>query len=218
MDSLILLLSSVNKLSLFIFFVGLIFFSVELYQLLKEKEKKAKPQIPQFNIKDFEKKNIEIKKSSVNIKKHNIISRLNIHLILTIILFVMTVFFFILSIISIKNNKKKQSVKNEIVYSEIQSKGIKLFSRDLLKEFNELDITQLPVNTEIIIGIETIPGSDIDRARIKINEKEWTIKHITTLFDKTKKVFYTNYIIATGESKLTIDAQLHSFADGWLGD
>jgi len=218
MESFILLLSSINKLSLFVFFIGLVFFSFELYQLLKEKEKRSKPQIPQFNVKDFDKKNVELKKSTVILKKNNIISRLNIHLVLAIILFFMTVFFFILSIISIKTNKNKDNVKTEVVYSEIQSKGIKLYSRDFLKELNEQDIARLPANTEIAIGIETIPGSDIDRARIKINEKEWAIKHITTLFDKTKKVFYTNYIIATGESKLSIDAQLHSFADGWLGD
>ena len=62
MESFILLLSSINKLSLFVFFIGLVFFSFELYQLLKEKEKRSKPQIPQFNVKDFDKKNVELKK------------------------------------------------------------------------------------------------------------------------------------------------------------
>lgn len=219
MDALTVFFSSVNKLSFFVFLLGLFFFCFELYILIKEKEKKLKPQIPQFNVKDFDKKNVaSIINQPIVKKKDNIISRFNVHLVLAAILFVMTIFFFFLSVVSIKTSKEKIVTKTEVVYSEIQSKGIKLYSHNFLKELNEQDLVRLPSGSDIVIGIETINGADIDRARIKVNEKEWSIKHITTRFDTANKVFYTNYSIATGESKLSIDAQLHSFADGWLGD
>jgi len=218
-DALTVFFSSVNKLSFFVFLLGLFFFCFELYILIKEKEKKLKPQIPQFNVKDFDKKNVaSIINQPIVKKKDNIISRFNVHLVLAAILFVMTIFFFFLSVVSIKTSKEKIVTKTEVVYSEIQSKGIKLYSHNFLKELNEQDLVRLPSGSDIVIGIETINGADIDRARIKVNEKEWSIKHITTRFDTANKVFYTNYSIATGESKLSIDAQLHSFADGWLGD
>jgi len=219
MESLILLFSSVNKLSFIVFVVGLFFFCFEAYTLFKEKEKKTKPQIPQFNVKNFDKKTIITSVSPTVIKnKKSVISRFNVHLVLVIILFIMTVSFFFLSIISIKANKEGGSQKTQITYSEIQSKGVKIYTQNFVKELNEQDLVQLPAGTSIVVGIETIQGTDIDRARIKINEKEWGIRHITTLFDAVKKVYYTYYSIATGESSLSIDAQLHSFSDGWLGD
>ena len=71
---------------------------------------------------------------------------------------------------------------------------------------------------KVYVGIQTIDEADIDRARIKINEKDWNVAHITSQFNKDKKVYYREYTIASGESKLKIDAQLHSETDGWLGD
>lgn len=219
MDSIFLFFSSVNKLSFIVFLVGLCFFCYELFELIKEKEKKLKPQIPQFNANDFDNKTVVTASTGLISKKNeSIFARVNVHIVLTIILFVMTVFFFFLSIISIKTTKEKSSTKTEIIYSEVQSKGIKIYSQNLTKELTEMELSQLPEGTEIVIGIDTIQDTDIDRARIKINEKEWNIKHITTLFDSVKKMFYTKYVIATGESKLSIDAQLHSFRDGWLGN
>ena len=71
---------------------------------------------------------------------------------------------------------------------------------------------------KIIIGIQTIVEADIDRARIKINTKDWQISDITTLFNPQLKVYYREYIVATGTAQLKIDAQLHSASDGWLGE
>jgi hypothetical protein len=214
-----LLFSSINKLSFVVFLIALGFFCYEFFLLVKEKEKKSKPQIPAFNIKDFDKKDLPpVTTQIISRKSNSITTRINVHIILAIILFFMTTFFFFLSIISIKSTKQAGSGKTEIIYSEVQSNGIKVFTDHFLRELSMQEINQLPSGTKIIIGVESIKDTDIDRARIKINEKDWHIKHITTLFDKANNVFYTNYIIATGETKLSIDAQLHSFNDGWLGD
>jgi hypothetical protein len=37
-------------------------------------------------------------------------------------------------------------------------------------------------------------------------------------YNAEKKMYYKEYVVATGESRLKIDAQLHSATDGWLGD
>jgi len=69
----------------------------------------------------------------------------------------------------------------------------------------------------IYIALENISGSDIDRARIRVNTDSWSISDETDLYNSQKKIFYRQYQVASNESVLKIEAQLHSRADGWLG-
>ena len=115
-------------------------------------------------------------------------------------------------------SKKAESNAPKIVIQEISSLGLKVFTNSWV-EVNEGDTGRtLKPGAKLYLGIQTIEEADIDRARIKVNEKDWNVAHITSQFNKEKKVYYREYTIASGESKLKIDAQLHSVADGWLGD
>jgi hypothetical protein len=122
-------------------------------------------------------------------------------------------------IVTYNTNLKKQKIATTPVpiVREISSAGLKVYDT----EWNEIENKQkdkAKPGEKLYIGIQTIIEADIDRARIKINERDWQIAHISTLFNPQLKVYYREYIVATGTAQLKIEAQLHSASDGWLGD
>jgi len=86
------------------------------------------------------------------------------------------------------------------------------------QELNDEGLKNLKPGEKIFIGIEKVGFSDIDMARIKINQGAWDKESITQNFNPEKNVFYKEYQVATADAFLKIEAQLHSSTEGWLGE
>jgi len=214
---------SVNKISLFAFLGVFGFLVYEVCLLRREHLKKQKPVLPQFNTSTVVDKTV-IQQQAVSLsppKKADIEKHTKSPIFLIILLICMIIFFLGFTIYTVfigKTVKGTPEITPKVIIQEISSPGLKVFDSNWV-EINEKDTKeQLNPGERIYIGISTIEEADIDRARIRVNEKSWNISHITDKLNKEKKLYYKEYIIATGESKLTIDAQLHSKIDGWLGD
>lgn len=214
MEELGLFLKSVNKISLLAFIVVFGFLLYEINLLKTEAKRRQKPLVPKFD------PNQKIQPQAGQIIQEKQVSSTSINKILIIALSLMLLIFggvTIFSVASTNKTKAAQGGEAKVVVQTVNSKGIKIFDKqwnvatdDKIKLLKPLD--------GIIIGLETIPGVDIDKARIKINEPSWKIDHITTKFNTQYKVYYIEYQIAANVYKLKIDAQLHSVEDGWLGD
>lgn len=224
MSGIIDFLLSVNKISL-VAFLGVFGFLVyEISLLRNERLKKQKPVLPQFNatsvvntavVQQQAAAVVELPKKIDPIKQTKISPLLIAILILTGLFFIGFTFYMVFSNTP---SKKAESNAPKIVIQEVSSPGLKVFTNAWI-EINENETGKmLKPGMKVYVGIQTIDEADIDRARIKINEKDWNVAHITSQFNKDKKVYYREYTVASGESKLKIDAQLHSETDGWLGD
>lgn len=224
MSGIIDFLLSVNKISLVAFLGVLGFLVYEILLLRNERLKKQKPVLPQFNATSIVNTAVMQQQAAAVVelpKKIDPVKQTKISPLLIAILILTALFFIgftLYMVFSNTSSKKTESNTPKIVIQEVSSPGLKVFSNSWI-EVNENDSNQaLKPGVKLYIGIQTIDEADIDRARIKINEKEWNVAHITSQFNKDKKVYYREYTIASGESKLKIDAQLHSETDGWLGD
>ena len=220
MDGFIDFVVSINKIALVAFFAVLGFLIYEIKKMIDDKKKRENPTVPQFNDRmqvpqTAAVKSIPLSPQTSVKKNEKEISPLPMIIIGVISLVGVA----ILIVVSYSTNLKKQKVAATSVpiVREISSAGLKVF------DANWVDIESKKSNKatpgeKLYIGIQTIAEADIDRARIKINTRDWQISDITTLFNLQQKVYYREYIVATGTAQLTIDAQLHSASDGWLGD
>lgn len=209
-------LVSVNKIAViaFVAVVGLLVY--EILQVIRERQKKIKPVLPQLSINEGKKEKSQIYaviRKEKETRNHNT----NILVILGCLslLLILTGYFIVRS--SQLHIKKEVNQKQYTVVEEVSSDGVRVFTLDWKEIGKETKMIIRP-GDRIIIGIQTIQEADIDRARIRVNSKEWQIKDITSQFNKNLMVFYKEYSVATGESQLKIDAQLHSANDGWLGE
>lgn len=220
MEGFIEFLISINKIALFAFIVVFGFLIFEIKKMIDERKKMEKPVVPQFN--DVVKSDPKAVTNSTPLpptvpplqKKSEGTSFLMIG-IGVISLFVVGG----IMVITYNTNLKKQKIATTPVpiIREISSAGLKVYDTS----WNEIESKQkdkAQPGEKLYIGIKTIVEADIDRARIKVNERDWQIAHITTLFNQQLKVYYKEYIVATGTAQLKIEAQLHSASDGWLGD
>lgn len=224
MGGIIDFLLSVNKISLVAFLGVLGFLVYEISLLRNERLKKQKPILPQFNATSIVNTAVMQQQAAAAVelpKKVDQVKQTKISPLLIAILILTGLFFIgftLYMVFSNTSNKKAESNVPKIVIQEISSPGLKVFNTSWV-EVNEGNTDRaLKQGAKLYIGIQTIDEVDIDRARIKVNEKDWNVAHITSQFNKEKKVYYREYTIASGESKLKIDAQLHSETDGWLGD
>lgn len=219
MDGFFDFLVSINKIALFAFFAVLGFLVYEIKKMMEDKKKKEVPVVPQFdNIAQVQSPVaanstslppiVPIKKAE---KQGNSVLMISIG---AITLVGVTV----LLIVSYNTNMRKQKVTAAVpIVREITSAGLKVYDtnwEDIEKRKND----KAKPGEKLYIGIQTIVEADIDRARIKVNTQDWRISDITTLFNSKLKVYYKEYIVATGTAQLKIQAQLHSASDGWLGD
>lgn len=212
-------ISSISKASIFAFLATLGFLVYEFYILKREGKKKNQPTIPQFDpnasTQDLDKKNKPLIVPQEF--KQGKLSRI----FLIIILFIALVILGGVSIygaIGMVSKKTSQNNQSKVIIQEIQSQGIKIYDSKW-KEIRNIDMAQIKGGDFIYVTIETISGSDIDRARIKINNPAvWDINNITMKFNKSYNVYYMEYNIGSQEANLKIDAQLHSLKDGWLGE
>lgn len=209
------ILSSLNKLSIVAFIITVIILFYEVYLLSRDKGKKSMPNIPAFN----EKVNpptmkftaLKVDNQIKTFKKNN--KLLIINLIVFLVVFAVT------SIIGLNDIRLSSTQKNTTSLDNtnlIYSKGIIIFDKDWNELKNE-GIKRIKTGDKIILGVDKINNSDIDMARIKVNEPSWSLENTTLNFDKIHNVFYQEYQIASNESSLKVDAQLHSKSKGWLG-
>ena len=220
MDGIIDFFVSINKIALLAFFAVLGFLIYEVKKMLNEKKKKAKPVVPQFNDK-MQTQPLAVATStplpsSLSVQKNK---QGGSSLPIIIIGIVSIIGIVVLVTVLYNTNLQKQKVASTSVpiVREIQSTGLKVYDINWI-EIESKKNTRANFGEKLYIGIQTIVEADIDRARIKINSRDWQISDITTLFNPKLKVYYREYIVATGTAQLKIDAQLHSASDGWLGD
>lgn len=216
LNELISILTSVNKISLVAFFITLGFLLYELYLFRKEGKRTSRPNIPQFNesIAGAPIQTKVVKNDDANKTRPS--NRLGL-----LIAFVLVIFFGIISLfglINLKKNPAKETGTASSGVTFLSSTGIKVFDSSWQEIKNEVDVRRLNSGDKIFIGVETIDGIDIDRARIRVNGSLWRVEDIVTQFNKDYKVFYREYFLATGTANLKIESQLHSAGDGWLGD
>lgn len=211
MDFLVLL-SSISKISL-LAFIGISFFlGYEIYLFRKEQQKKTKPNLPEFsNVAATPLAQTVVIKEK---KKMSLTKADNRLLIFLIILFVL---FGLITVVGLIDFRSKNSTEKPVLQERsaiVPSKGIRLYDQ----EFRPLSDSSVSASMTVLIGVETIKEADIDRARIRINKSVWDSGDITTNFNKENSIYYQSFLIASGESRLKIEAQLHSAKDGWLGE
>lgn len=213
MTSFVEFIVSVNKIALVAFIAVLGFLIYEVKRMKDEKRKHEKPTVP---VLDLATNATPPKQSYTPLplppKKEGtpagifIIGALAFFIVIGVVIY----------IVQSKVTEKKSTPVAPII-TEISSAGLRMYDKNW-NEYSDLK-TKRPTPGELVyIGIQTIQEADIDRARIKINEKDWKINDITTSFNEQHQVYYKEYIIATGTALLQISAQLHSASDGWLGD
>lgn len=216
---LINLLSSLNKISLIAFFITSIFIGYQIYfirkELLKRREKLT---IPDFNEK------VAIKKLQENIvlkqEKQISVAQQKNSLFITPLIIFLIVFLLIFTFSGIANLiiQKKTTVAPVIQDVDfVASKGIRVYNEKWM-ELDGEQLENLNAGEKLIVGVETVPNSDIDMARIKINEDRWQNEHITSNFNKSRNVFFRGHTVSSQAAVLKIEAQLHSKTDGWLSE
>jgi hypothetical protein len=210
---------SINKISLIAFIGTFVFVGYEVYLLQKEKKSKTQPIIPNFN------ENLVVKNQSTiqalidNSRTGKIVKTNPIILIILLILMLLFGIMSIIGFISVRKN----SIENvatplptpQVIYKK--ANGVKIFDQNL-NILADKELAGLKPAAKILIGIDKISGTDIDKARIRVNKNLWELSDITEKFDSSRNMFYIEYIVASSESKLKIEAQLHSKTDGWLGN
>lgn len=207
-----LFLTSINKLSLGAFLIVIGGIGYEIYIISRENKHREKPIIPSFSPNQ---NTVSTSKNSsaIVIPKTKLV---NHNLVILIVLILMLMVLGIVTIVSLLANKKTPGtfIEPRIIVNEIKSKGIRMFDLN----WNEYGAhTKISPNTTVIIAVETIAGTDIDSARIRVNSIAWRTEDVTSQFNTNMQLFYKEFKIASGETKLKIEAQLHSRQDGWLG-
>ncbi len=208
-------LASINKISILAFIVTLGFLIWEFQQMKKAKLKGTKPVIPQF---DQSATPVPIETQQIQVDT-GADKRSQYHKILFPALIVMVVIFGIMSVLSLFTSKQAPSgpQQAQVVVQQVKSAGIKVYTADW-KELTGDTVTTVGPGDTIILGVSSIKGTSIDKARIRVNSNQWSVETITDKYDTAHNVYYRQFQIATGEPKLQIEAQLHSQADGWLSE
>ncbi len=206
----------INKISLFIFIIISFVLGYEIISLKKEGRKKTLPNIPKFDASQFAtplqmSKMIGVKELQPAAMK----KQANYVLYAVVVLFIIFGTLTIIGFVNRPTSKTTQTVQPTPAVSYLTSKGIRLYDSTWKEIENAVSLQQ---GDKVYIGIETVKQVDIDMARIRINEQQWREEQTTTLFNQEHNVFYREYTIASGESRLNIQAQLHSKSDGWITD
>ncbi len=210
------LILSVNKIALIIFIITGFFVFYQLYLLKKETSVKTKPKIP-----EFKEGTRLVNYSKVIIKNPEKKSAKKVSVIPLIVALIVFIFLGTILLVNFLSLQKEESSEAKVaptpIINFITSAGIKIYNQEWI-ELTDEQLKELAPGQTIYVGIETVADEDIDKARIKINKKQWEEDDVTVRFNKEKNVFYREYLIATDEAFLKIEGQLHSKVDGWLGD
>ncbi|EKD95474.1 MAG: hypothetical protein ACD_24C00478G0001 [uncultured bacterium] len=216
-------IKSVSKVAIIAFFLTGFFLIYEFYLLLtgeKKSKKTSTLKVPEFsNMNIYHKPKIltfPVKNNSDKIfKKPN----------LTIISFLI-IFMFLLGaiiLVGVFLNRPNPSETNNlpnISPSPIDtSSGIFIYN----KKWEEINgpsmLSFLKGGDRIFIGVKNISGVEqAAKARIRVNSDHWEIMNETETLNKQFNVFYKEYRVATGETKLRIQAQLYYPKEEWPVD
>jgi len=207
------ILGSINKIGLAAFFIMLGFLGYEIYLLLREKKtKSAKVNVPQFSgtaVLNFSPApGIEANNDSYRMIKVIMIGAILMAIGIALLVGIWSI---------LQDQNQTTQIPQTQIVQVVKSNGIRILDKSY-KLLSDTDLLNLQANDEIIIGVEMIGGSDVDKARILVNKDEWTQKDETGKFHKEQNVFYISYILKSAEPQLKIRAQLHSRTVGWLGD
>lgn len=210
-------LGSVNKISLLAFISTFIFLFYEVHLLRKEKQNKTAPSIPQFK----ENMSVPISSSKIIVETKNVEIKKRKNMPIAVFIAIFLIIVVAASALLLKSKSTTSTQANfsnpTPIVQMATSRGVKFFSKTF-ESMSDQQVSTLQPGQSIIIGVETIEGTDVDSARIKVNKIAWTQDSITMNFDKKNKMYFISYTIATEESQLKVDAQLHSKVDGWLGE
>lgn len=210
------ILTSVNKIALIAFVITFFLIVFEIYQIAKQRKKKDKPVIPDYDSKKKYRPVITARPSmQKNEKKVNFVKPNNSLIVLLIL-----VVFLLVSIyearIFLTPKKKLPSTSQSLNQLQVSSSdGIRIYDENW-QEITTRDFKRIVNGVTIFIGVETVKGGFIDKARIRINKSIWEKSDETNLFKAKDRVFYREYQVATNESQLRIEAQLHNPKKGWL--
>lgn len=213
-------IKSINAVAIIIFFLTGFSLVYELYLFFKQSKSKKAPKIPTLESvssprfqKKFNFTRVREKKSLFKKPNYSAISIL-------IIIFLIFGTVAIIGRLSGNGNKQSSNTANSSTVSPsgpiISSEGI-VFYLPSWKQLTKNQLRFVKTGDKIIIGLKNIPQSDIGKARIRINSAVWNSAHETTEFNAQFDIFYKEYTIATADAKLTIEAQLYSKIEGWLG-
>ncbi|MCL4374403.1 hypothetical protein M1523_00925 [Patescibacteria group bacterium] len=218
MEEVIGFLASINKISIVAFIITMGFLVYEFRLIRREKISQTKPSIPRFDAGHpggegrFQSATVvdRSKKVDINFQSQRWLFS---------ILFLMAIFFAGVTVIGFvaRTDSGNTNPPVTVVYHEVASGGVKIYTPDW-KEIGKDQLNAVQPGSEIIIGVESIPDADIDRARIRVNSSQWSADNITVKYDKGRNIYYRSYQLASNTAQLTIEAQLHSVKDGWLGD
>jgi hypothetical protein len=211
-------IKSINKIAVFAFFITFFFIAYEIYLLRKERKSEVRPVIPEFI---STQKYGQLKTATtVSQKEEKIFYRKANPQIIMVLIILMCLFggiFLIGTLVREKNINNNSSNSPSPLVKVVYSQGIKIFN-DKWIDIPDGKLSSLRGGDKIFIGIKNILNIDTDKARIRINSVKWENKDETLELNNKYNLYYREYQIATGETKLTIDAQLHSQKEGWLGD
>lgn len=216
---------SINKIALLAFVIVLGFLIFEIRKMMDDRKKEEKPVVPQFvdTVQPGPQaaatpNSTPLPTTSKPIKK-NTHSNTFGTMFMILIGVISLIGLIIVMIFTYNTNAARTRISSTPVpiVREISSAGLKVYDMNWT-EIESKKKDKAKPGEILYIAIQTIVEADIDRARIKVNEKDWQIEHITTLYNPKLKVYYKEYAVATGTAQLKIDAQLHSASDGWLGD
>ena len=196
MEEVINFFSSVNKISLVSFFITLILLGYQIYLFKKEiKKKKNKINLPDFKDNfDFEKEKKQIflieKKDE---KKISSFSFFFGNKFIVFILFLISFFIFIFTMT--KNKTPNELPVNSSLTNEekkiILTGKIKIYN-EKWQELNDEELKNLKPGEKIFIGIEKVGFSDIDMARIKVNQGAWDKNRLPKILIQKKMFFIKN--------------------------
>lgn len=212
-------LASLSKISLVAFLATTFFLVYQIYIIRREfSRRRGKPIIPDFDEAIAKKRKINSilikQKAMMTFKKSKLI-----YFIVMIVFIIVSLLIFVISgtVLMIKQKNSVSTIKPTPIINFVASNGIRVYN-EKWGELTGQEMQNLKPGENIIIGIETIPNVDIDKARIRVNENEWKTNHVTQQFNKAKNVYYLSYAVSSQSAMLKIDAQLHSKSDNWLGD
>lgn len=213
-------IQSINKIAIVVFFLTGFSLVYEIYLLIKENQlNKPNPKIPSLTASGtphFQKKlNLTLKRE----KKPLFVRPNNSAIIILIVLLIIFGILFIIGTVTSKKNKPNPVITPTPLLNDNDandSEGIKIYtpSWQILGK-NQLRFAK--TGDIIIIGIKNIPGSNITKARIRINKDEWENSDETTDYNPVFNVFYRQHQIKVDETLLKIKAELYSEKNGWFG-
>lgn len=212
-------IKSISKIAIGAFLITVVFIVYEISLFLKQKKKEEKVILPEFKtgknysqIKAIPVPQNIIKEEKLIFKKPN----KGVMIVLVVLFFLFGSLFVTGILMKEKNISQKQ--KNVPPTAErVPSAGIKVYNKKW-EEIREEELSSIKAGNIILIGIKGILGTDVEKARLRINNDQWGSGDETVKHNDSLNLFYREYQIASGDAQLKIEAQLYSKSEGWLGN